>query len=319
MRADRLISIIMRLQQAGRMTAKELAELLEVSERTIYRDMDVLSGMGVPVQSEGGLGGGFTLPATYRTKVDGLHTPEIHALFLQMNEQPFKQLGIDHVLRSALLKLLGSLSNQHREDVDWIRNRVFIDMGSWRKQTKHGQEDGKLQLIRQAVWEQRRVHLTYTNRLNTTVTLSLDSYGLVLKAGIWFVVGSSEDIIRALRVSNIQAIEPTNITFERPESFRLESYWEQWLTAYQRRQFPYVVEAELLEEDASARISRYGGVLFRVSEEAGVRRAEIGFESEETAVRATLALAGLIQVRAPLAIGARIREAIEQLQASYNH
>lgn len=318
MRADRLISIIMHLQQAGRMTAKELSQLLEVSERTIYRDMDVLSGMGVPVQSEGGLGGGFILPANYRTKVDGLNTSEIQALFLQMNEQPFKQLGIDHVMRSALLKLFGSLSSQHREDVDWIRNRVFIDTGSWRRQPESGQEDGRLALIRQAVWEQRRAQITYTNRLHTTVNLTMDGYGIVLKAGIWFVVGSSAEGIRALRVSNIQSIELTDTTFERPESFRLEPFWEKWLMEYQHRQFPYVVEVELIVEDAAARLSRIGGVLFRKWEEAGVRLAEIGFENEETAVRAMLGLADAMQATAPSTLIIRVREEIERLRTRYN-
>lgn len=299
------------------MTAKELSQLLEVSERTIYRDMDVLSGMGVPVQSEGGLGGGFMLPANYRTKLDGLNTPEIHALFLQMNEQPYKQLGIDQSMRSALLKLMGSLSNQHREDADWIRNRVFIDMGSWRVQPEQQQEDGRLRFIRQAVWEQRSLQLTYTNRLHTTVALSLDSYGIVLKAGMWFVIGHSADNIRALRVSSIQSIELTDKMFERPESFRLETAWEQWLSAYQRRQFPYIVEAVLHNEDAAERIARFGGVLFQIREEAGVRRAEIGFESEESAVRAMLALAHLVEAAAPLTLRERIREEIQHLGAIY--
>ncbi|MBD3921934.1 WYL domain-containing protein [Paenibacillus sp. PR3] len=317
MRADRLLSIMMYLQQAGRMTANELAQLLEVSERTIYRDMDALSGMGVPVQSEGGLGGGFMLPANYRTKLDGLNTSEVHAIFLQINEQPFKQLGIEQAMRSALLKLMGSLSNQHREDADWIRNRVFIDMGSWHAQPEQQQGDDRLRLIRKAVWEQRRLQLTYKNRLHSTAELSLDSYGIVLKAGIWFVIGRSDESIRALRVSSIQSIEPTDTVFERPTAFRLETFWEQWLASYQHRQFPYIVAVVLHHEDSAERVARLGGVLFQMREEAGVRRAEVGFESEESAVRAMLALAHLVEAAGPSTLMTRLREEIQHLGGMY--
>jgi predicted DNA-binding transcriptional regulator YafY len=225
MRADRLISIIMHLQNRGRMTAKELAQCLEVSERTIYRDMDALSNAGVPVYSDGGHGGGFSLPKEYRTKVDGLTTAEIHALFLQLNGQPAQHLGIGQPYQSAMMKLMNGLSEQHRKDADWIRQRVHLDMDSWSQEPELG---GLLDMVQQSVHDQRQAILSYTNRNHESVEGMVQPYGLVLKGGMWFLVGFAWDQIRTFRVSRIHSYTMTDQQFERPADFQLEAYWREW-------------------------------------------------------------------------------------------
>lgn len=314
MRADRLIALIMHLQLAGKTTAQELARLLEVSERTIYRDIDVLSGMGVPVQADAGLGGGFSLPPNYRAKVDGLNAPEIHALFLQLSSVPFQQLGIDRSMRSALLKLLGNLSNRHREEADWIRDRVYLDMESWR-----GRDDSeeRLRLAKQAVWEQRGAEIVYTDRGGSTKLHAIACYGIVLKAGTWFIVGETESGIHAFRLAKVQSIALSDDVFERPADFRLETFWEGWKAEFEQRQYPCRVVAELTEE-AAARVSRLGGVQSGKETLANGRGAPVfGFESEEAAMSAFLALGGSARVESPATLRARIAEEALKLAAAY--
>lgn len=220
MRADRLISILLLLQLRSSMTAKELAEELEVSERTIYRDMDALGSAGVPIQAESGLGGGFSLPPDYRTKADGLNKSDIQALFLLMNEQPFKQLGFGASLKSALLKIRSALPDRLQADAEWIQNRILIDMDGW---SRYREQERFLRQSQQAVWEQHAVVIRYTDRTRKRRELEVEPYGLVLKAGFWFLAGRIADgEIVAFRLSRIDSMRLTERGFDRAEAFRLE-------------------------------------------------------------------------------------------------
>lgn len=233
MRADRLISILMLLQTEGRLTAKELARRLEVSERTIYRDMDALSTAGVPLYADPGNGGGFALPPEYRTKADGLTTSEVQALFVHSADQ-LNELGIGASLRSGLLKLLNALPSCHRVDAEWIRNRVHLDSDAW---TPQNTQSGYLQMAQQAVWEQRRMELSYTSRGGVRVDTLIEPLGLVAKAGIWFLVGASaeEGWIGSFRIMRIELLRLTDHYFDRPENFDLARYWQTWVERYRLR------------------------------------------------------------------------------------
>lgn len=228
MRADRLISILMYLQSEGRLTARELAGRLEVSERTIYRDVDALSAAGVPIYTDPGNGGGISLPPEYRIKADGLTTPEVQALFLQAGQQA-DHLGIGPALRSGLLKLLNALPSRHRTEVEWIRERVYLDTDSW---TPQQMSPDILGLAQQAVWETRAVTLIYTDRNGRSLDDRVEPYGLVAKAGIWFLVGSWQGRIRAFRVARIASLRLLEERFERPPGFQLAEYWRAWMRKY---------------------------------------------------------------------------------------
>ncbi|TBL80577.1 helix-turn-helix transcriptional regulator [Paenibacillus thalictri] len=233
MRADRLISILMMLQMEGRMTAAELARRLEVSERTIYRDMDALSISGVPVYADPGVGGGFVLPANYKMTIGGLTTAEIQAVFMHLAGGSFEQLGIGPPLRSALLKLLHALPDQSRRDAEWIQQRIYLDPESWSQDEKTAPY---LQAAQQAIWEQHAVTMTYTSREGHELCLKLKPYGLVAKAGVWFLVGETEGNVRAFRLLRIDSLEgKQEERFVRPEDFDLQVFWQEWLEKYESR------------------------------------------------------------------------------------
>jgi predicted DNA-binding transcriptional regulator YafY len=316
MRADRLISIMMHLQSKGRMTARELAQLLEVSERTIYRDIDALSAAGVPIYADAGHSGGFTLPRDYRTQVDGLTTPEIHALFLQMNEQPFKQLGIGQSLNSALLKIFNALTERHRVDAEWIQQRVFLDRDSWHQERE---QVAFMQAVQQSVWEQRQAVIVYTDRTDRKAEGTLDPYGLVLKAGMWFVVGKAWGDIRAFRVARIESFRLTDRSFERPPQFRLEPFWRQWMQDYEKRRFRYRTTVEIAAE-ALPRISAMNGMIAETQPVLGKprwKRARLYFENKSAALSTILAQGDLALVIAPEELRDGVREHAVRLLTYY--
>jgi predicted DNA-binding transcriptional regulator YafY len=229
-RADRLISILMLLQMEKRMTAADLAQRLEVSERTIYRDMDALSLSGVPVYADSGVGGGFALPADYRTTIDGLTTPEIHAIFLHLAGGPSEQLGITQLLRSALLKLLQALPDQSRQDAAWIQQRIHLDSESWQQDENNA---AFLQAAQHAIWEQHPAIITYTNRASEDMLMELKPYGLVAKAGIWFLIGEVDTQVQAFRLSRIRSFQEKKEQFTRPAGFDLQTFWREWVIRYE--------------------------------------------------------------------------------------
>src|SRR5215207_7932216 len=131
MRADRLLSIVLLLQTHDCLTAAELAERLEVSERTIFRDMDALSIAGVPVYAERGRSGGWSLLEGYRTNLTGLNAPEIQALLLNTPAQLLSDLGLEEAADVAMLKVLGALPQVTQLDAQYFRERIHFDTGQW--------------------------------------------------------------------------------------------------------------------------------------------------------------------------------------------
>jgi len=317
MRADRLMAIMMHLQSKGKMTAKELAKLLEVSERTIYRDIDALCAAGVPITAESGLGGGFSLPPDYRTKVDGLRTSEIHALFLQMNELPFRQLGFNRPLQSALSKIFHSLPGQLRHDAEWVQNRVFLDTGGWRPKPD---DTALVRRMQKAVWEQIRVRLTYRDRLQTDYRWTADPYGLVLKSGMWFLVVRTDEGFASLRAARILEFELTDRTFDRLAEFNLEQYWKIWVEHYERRTKRYEVWLRTDGDGLAALAGSSGAVV----DQASIREAEQGrkdvrafFESAAGAAAFATEWAAHVEAVAPQPLRDLLAERAARLLAVY--
>jgi predicted DNA-binding transcriptional regulator YafY len=161
MRADRLLSLLMLLQSRGRMTARELAEQLEVSERTIYRDMEALGIAGIPVCAERGPGGGCFLIDGYQTKLTGLNEAEIRALFLFKMARPLADLGLSKALNDAMLKLSAALPVEQRSDAEQVRQRIHLDMEDWQQ---NAPSVPHLQTIQEAVWHDRKLYVKYPMR-----------------------------------------------------------------------------------------------------------------------------------------------------------
>jgi predicted DNA-binding transcriptional regulator YafY len=232
MRASRLVSLLLLLQTRGQMTARELARELEVSERTIYRDVDALSASGVPIYAERGPLGGVRLVEGYRTRLTGMTAEEAEAVFLSGLPGPAAQLGLGTVVAAAQLKVLAALPTELRARASRLVERFHLDAAAW---FRSGEEAEHLPSIAEAVWEGRHVELEY-DRGDRIVARGVDPLGLVLKAGIWYVVGLVDGQVRTYRASRIVKVELSDQRFERPENFDLASFWADNVAAYDRDQ-----------------------------------------------------------------------------------
>lgn len=228
MRADRLLSILMLLQARGRMTAQELAEEHEVSVRTIYRDIDALSTAGVPVYAERGPGGGCALVEGYRTSLTGLTKDEVRALFMLGIPASLDELGLSQELRTALRKLAAALPEVQRGDEEMARQRIHLDWEGWAQP----EPEPHLQVMQQAVWEEKRLCLAYREPVGPQAFQRyerlVEPYGLVAKAGRWYLVCAGDGRLRVYRVSRILDARLTDESFERPPDFELTTFWKTW-------------------------------------------------------------------------------------------
>ena len=230
MRASRLVSLLLLLQTRGRMTGAELAQDLEVSVRTVYRDVEALSEAGVPIYAERGPHGGVRLVDGYRTRLTGLTQTEAEALFLSGLPGPAAELGLGTVVAAARLKVLAALPPELRSRASRITQRFHLDAPGW----FHAPEElAHLERIAAAVWADRRITIRY-DRGERTVDRIVDPLGLVLKAGVWYVVALAGDQTRTYRVSRIREVTHTDEHFERPSDFDLAGFWTTSTAAYER-------------------------------------------------------------------------------------
>src|SRR5581483_11174125 len=178
MRADRLLSLLMLLQIKGQCTAHDLAKRLEVSERTIYRDIEALSTAGVPVYAERGPGGGCMLAEGYRTSLTGLTESEVRTLFMSGIASPLADLGVSDALEAAMRKLLAALPTAHRHDAERVRQRLYTDSTWW---YEVHQTAPFLQTVQMAIWQDRKVRMTYRKAEGEVSERIIDPLGLVAK------------------------------------------------------------------------------------------------------------------------------------------
>src|SRR3954470_2495716 len=206
MRASRLLSLLMLLQTRGRVSAQALSEALEVSERTIHRDVDELSAAGVPIWADRGRAGGFQLQPGWRTRGDGLTAPEAQAMFLGGLPGPAAELGLGEAMASAQLKLLAALPDGWREDARRVSSRFHLDPIDWYRGPAASDH---LPAISGAVWGERRIAMRYES-WKGEVSRRVDPLGLVLKAGVWYLAAQAVDQrsgVRTYRLSNILGLE----------------------------------------------------------------------------------------------------------------
>lgn len=247
MRADRLLSILMLLQTKGRMTAHDLADQLEVSERTIYRDLEALGMAGIPVYTERGPGGGCSLIDGYQTRLTGLTEAEVQALFLLNMAAPLADLGLGKALDDALLKLSAALPAPSREKAEQTRQRVHLDTTWW----YHDNEvRSSFQTIQEAVWQDRKLCLVYQQDDGARSELLVEPYGLVAKADVWYLVGPYQRMLRVFRISRIQSAEMLEEQFIRPESFDLASYWNEYCVQSETNHPLYSLPLRLAPDEA---------------------------------------------------------------------
>ncbi|MFI1938824.1 helix-turn-helix transcriptional regulator [Streptomyces purpureus] len=203
MKSDRLLSILLLLQTRGLVPAGELAERLEVSVRTIYRDVEALSAAGVPVYAERGRHGGIALLPGFRTDVTGLTEDESRALFVLAGQGAHTALGLDDALGSALRKVMAALPEPHRPAAELTSRRILVDPDRWMRAR---QADVDLDVLNRAVFADRRLRLTYRHsEAPEPTTYVLDPYGLVVKAGVWYLVADHDTAPRLYRADRVHA------------------------------------------------------------------------------------------------------------------
>ena len=342
MRADRLLSLLMLLQTRGRMTAQALADELEVSVRTVYRDIEALSGAGVPVYADRGPGGGCALVDNYRTQLTGLHEGEVRALFVASMPGALADLGLGADLKAALLKLLAALPAERRSDDRWVRQRIFLDWESWQKTAG---PEGKpasgaapaLQLIQQAVWNDTMLVITY-RRLSSFYRRQFERlvapYGLAAKEGEWYLVcaGSAEegDRVRVFKVAELVDVRSTGDTFTRPADFDLEQTWRTWCDHIRQDRGRYVVTAHvspqmyvdlplyLGEHLAEGQDRHWEECAQNLAAEITWRPVTLHFDSLEEARTKLLGLGAGIEVMTPIALRRSLLDYAQQVVIRYS-
>jgi predicted DNA-binding transcriptional regulator YafY len=270
MKASRLISLLLLLQTRGGMTAQDLADQLEVSVRTVYRDVESLQFAGVPVYSDRGPLGGYRLVDGFRTRLTGLTSDEADALFLAGIPGPAAELGLGSVVAAAELKVLAALPPEMSSRVASLRERFHLDSQSW----FHGRESVPfLSAVAAAVWEDRRLQIRYM-RWKGETTRTIDPLGLILKSGMWYLVAGAANQVRIYRVSRILSLVELDENFLRDPSFDLASFWAQGAEDF---------EKTIFQDQAVLRLSAKGlGELgLRVSEPAARAALESAEEPDE--------------------------------------
>lgn len=305
------------LQTRGRMTAAELAQELEVSVRTVYRDAEALAAAGVPLYGDAGHSGGYQLLAGYRTRLTGLSTGEAEALFLTAMPGPAAQLGLGGALSAAQLKLRAALPPELREQADRMRLRFHLDAPGW--YAEH-EETPYLPQVADAVWRGRVIEVRYRRwKEPREVERRLAPYGLVLKAGRWYLVAGPEGP-RTYRVDQILSLRGTDREAELPDGFDLAEHWRRTQADFHERLYPEEALVRLSPRAAAALAGPQARALASGSPDPdlpGWIRAVLPIESEDHAQAQFLALAADAEVLAPPSLRSRIKAALTATAARY--
>ncbi|MFF0748399.1 helix-turn-helix transcriptional regulator [Streptomyces sp. NPDC004267] len=327
MRAARLIKLVLLLQSRPSMTAAELAAELEVSERTITRDALALSEAGVPVYADRGRAGGYRLVGGYRTRLTGLARGEAEALFLSGLPQALRDMGLADAASAARLKVSAALLPSLRDAPEAAGRRFHLDAPAWYQEP---QTPELLAPLADAVWDDRPVRARYRRGDGTEVARELQPYGLVLKAGVWYVCARAGGSFRTYRVDRFAEVAVEEERFERDPGFDLAAFWtersaefarsilraevELRLTAAGARRLPYVTDRAAAEAALAAGVHEDGA---GGAGGGGRWRVTLAVESEEVAFSQLLGLGPEVEVLAPAALRERFAEAARGLAGLY--
>ncbi|KPC60597.1 helix-turn-helix transcriptional regulator [Streptomyces chattanoogensis] len=323
MRAARLIKMVLLLQSRPSMTAGELARELEVSERTVARDVLSLSEAGVPVYADRGRAGGYRLVGGYRTRLTGLGRSEAEALFLSGVPCALREMGLADAASAARLKVSAALLPELRDAASGAAQRFHLDAPGWYQEPE---TPALLPAVADAVWDDRRLTVRYA-RKDTEVRRELEPYGLVLKAGVWYLAARVDGSCRVYRVDRFVAAEAGAERFRRDEEFDLPAFWAERAAEFARSllreevvlrlssrgvlQLPYVTERAAARE-AIAGAEAAGG-----PDEDGLLTVTLAVESADVAYSQLLALGPEGEVLAPAGLRERFAAAARRTAALY--
>jgi predicted DNA-binding transcriptional regulator YafY len=303
MRASRLVSFLMVLQTRGQLTAEELAERLEVSERTVQRDAQALAAAGVPISSVRGPAGGYRLERGYRTKLTGLDAVEAEALFVG----PAAELGLGRELAAARLKLLASLPEELKERAGRAAQLFHVDTRGWFREEDRVPH---LPVLAGALWRGRRLDLRYREGA-AVVSRRLDPLGLILKAGVWYLLAQRRGEERVYRVSRILSARERSDAYARPPEFDLAAAWAGHSEAFERSRTRIEVTVRLPR--GQVRYLRAARVV-----EDGKRPTVVArFDGLDHAFHSLLAFGAQAEVLAPRELRNRIAASAAETAALY--
>ncbi|MER5217268.1 WYL domain-containing protein [Streptomyces sp. NPDC002838] len=310
MRAARLIKMVLLLQSRPSMTAAELARELEVSERTVTRDAQALSEAGVPVYADRGRAGGYRLIGGYRTRLTGLARGEAEALFLSGVPGALREMGLEDAASAARLKVSAALLPSLRDASRTAAQRFHLDAPNWFKEAKTPE---LLPAVADSVWDDRRIVTRYRSK-EAEVERELEPYGLVLKAGVWYLCArvAGRGSYRVYRIDRFMAVEAGEERFARDEEFDLPNFWEERAEQFARsilraevvvrlsadgvRGLPYALDPQSAREALEAA---------GAPDEDGWVTVTLPVESEEVAHTQLAALGPEVEVLAPEGLRAR--------------
>ncbi len=314
MRSQRLVSCMLLLQGKPRLTARKLAASLEVSMRTVYRDIEALSEAGVPVHMERGPLGGVVLADDYRRALAQFTNDELQALFAAA-ASPMMDLGIMSHPR-ALQKLAGALPAPQRRAAEASRDRLLLDHNRW------GRSDPPTSILvrlRAAIADERCVLLRYRDRSGAQTQRILEPLGLVAKAGVWYLIANEpEKGYRTFRAERIAALEELDRRFARPPDFNLEAHWNSSVASIEKRpaeRYEVVVRGH---QSALAHLTSYWESTL-LAEDGDVATVRVGFPSRQVAIAQIASAGESLQIFEPSDLQSAIvgfaRSLIEQYDA----
>ncbi|MEU3073586.1 helix-turn-helix transcriptional regulator [Streptomyces laurentii] len=324
MRAARLIKLVLLLQSRPSMTAAELAAELEVSERTVTRDAQALSEAGVPVYADRGRVGGYRLVGGYRTRLTGLARGEAEALFLSGVPGALRDMGLADAASAARLKVSAALLPSLRDAPEAVGRRFHLDAPAWYREPETPE---LLAPLAEAVWGDRPVAVRY-RRADGEVARELEPYGLVLKAGVWYVCARAQGAYRTYRVDRFTAVAVGEGEFARDPDFDLAGFWTERSAEFARsllrtevvlrlteagaRRLPYVTDRAAAEEALAAGAAAEPG-----GSAGGGVRVTLAVESEEVAFGQLFGLGPEVEVLAPAGLRERFAEAARRTAGLY--
>jgi predicted DNA-binding transcriptional regulator YafY len=316
-KSDRLLSILLLLQTRGRVPAHELADRLEVSVRTIYRDIEALSASGVPVYAERGRHGGIELLAGFRTDVTGLTADESRALFILAAQGAHAALGLDAALGSALRKVMAALPAPYRPAAEATSRRVLVDATRW----KGGPQPAvDLEVLQDAVFADRRLRLRYRHSGHPEPsTHTVDPYGLVSKAGVWYLVADRRGKPRLFRVDRVHAATILGDQVKRRPGVELGDAWEVLRRQVEERPGGLDVTVRVQRSRLDMFLRLNASSLTALPEDDGesewvLARLSYGFIRE---ARTLLAFVDMVEVVSPPEVRAELAGAAAAITALY--
>jgi predicted DNA-binding transcriptional regulator YafY len=319
MRASRLLTIQMLLETRGQMSATALAEAVQISLRTLYRDIDQLSAAGVPVYAERGRNGGFRLADGWKTTLTGFTASEAQAVFLSGLAGPAAALGLGQEVIDAELKLVAALPTQQRGEARRIAERFHLDTVDWYREADPVPH---LKTVAAAVWDEKQIAIRYES-WKGEVKRTLSPLGLVLKSGAWYLVATSEGEARTYRVSNILDVNVLPDTLRRPKKFDLASYWHASVARFETELHSTLATVLATEvglkqlRSLSAPIARALAEVKPKITSDGRMRVNVPVEVSEHTLGHWLRLAPEVEVIAPKTLRAQLKRRLAAVSACY--